>query len=357
LKTIIALTLTFLFSFQLSATTNIESEIEFIKKNSHRASFEELKKIQDDRQQFEVRDYPNTVVDWRPVEDYAEFKYVLMSSETGFNEVANLRFAITRNLPEGTKLVLLVTDSNAEQIRQTYLKYISSDRLILARDTNIGGGFWARDAFPFPVINSQKQMSLVSARYYRPFNSATAIARSLNLNMSRNNFTFVGGNLLADEDGICFTIDSERRFTTTESDLRNVYGCKEIKVLRHVSGIGDVDEVMKPVGNKTIITNTLDYVNDFKAWGYNVIMLPAVLNSYRTYVNSLVVGKTVFMPTYGISQDIEAQKIYESLGYKVVGIKSNTLSDQMHGSVHCQTMAYPDINETTLLNALGLERM
>ena len=357
MKSFVLASLLFLISFQLSAAVLSQSESEFIKNNSHRASSEELKKIQSDKSQFEARNYPDTVVDWRPAEDYADFKFVLMSSEAGFSEASNLRYTIAQNLPAGTKLVLLVPNSSAEQIKQTYSKYISPDRLILARDTNIGGGFWARDAFPYPVVNSQKQLSLVGARYYRTFNSSPAIAQSLNLNMSRNNFTFVGGNLIADEDGICFTIDSERRFTTTENDLRNVYGCKDVKILRHMSGIGDVDEVMKPIGNKTIITNTPEYVNDFKAWGYNVVMIPAVPNSYRTYVNSLVVGKTVFMPTYGTTKDAEAQKVYESLGYKVFGIRSNTLSDQMHGSVHCQTMAYPDIDENVLLQALGLERL
>jgi hypothetical protein len=104
-----------------------------------------------------------------------------------------------------------------------------------------------------------------------------------------------------------------------------------------------------------ILTNTPEYVNDFKSWGYDVVLLPGVPNSYRTYVNSLVVGKTVFMPTYGISTDAQAQKVYEGLGYKVIGIPSNTLSDDMHGSVHCQTMAYPAIDEHQLFEALGIE--
>jgi agmatine/peptidylarginine deiminase len=330
---------------------------DFIKNNRHEATRAELQKVKGDASQFITREYSNTTPDWRPAEDYANFKYILISSEAGFSEAANLRYTIAQNLPEGVKLVLLVTHSNAESVKQTYSKYISPDRIILAKDTNIAGGFWARDAFPYPVVNSRNQLSLVGARYYRPFNSSPALATSLNLNMSKNNFTFVGGNLIADENGTCFTINSERRFTTTENDLRNVYGCKDVKILRHVSGIGDVDEVLKPIGNNTILTNTAEYVNDLKAWGYTVVMLPDVPNSYRTYVNSLMVGKTVFMPIYGISKDAEAKKVYESLGYKVFGIASNTLSDQMHGSVHCQTMAYPAVDETVLLSALGLQKI
>jgi agmatine/peptidylarginine deiminase len=330
---------------------------DFILKNKKEATTAELLKIQNDASQFTERIYSNETPNWRPAEDYANFKYVLLSSEAGFAEASQLRYTIAKNLPEGVKLVLLVPTSRAEQIKAEYSKYISPDRIVLAKDTNIDGGFWARDAFPYPVVNEQGQLSLVGAKYYRTFRSSPAVASSLSLNMSKNNFTFVGGNLLADENGVCFTINSERKFTTTENDLRNIYGCKDVHYLRHISGIGDVDEVMKPIGNNTIITNTPEYVNDFKAWGYNVVMIPAVPNSYRTYVNSLMVGKTVFMPTYGIAKDLEAQKVYESLGYTVHGIRSNTLSDQMHGSVHCQSMAYPAIDEQELLSALGLEKI
>lgn len=347
----------FVFLFSTLPLHAATSPADFILKNKKDASQAELLKIQSDASQFAERLYSDEAPTWRPAEDYANFKYVLLSSESGFSEASQLRYTIAKNLPEGVKLVLLVPASSAEQIKTEYSRYISPDRIILAKDTNIGGGFWARDAFPYPVVNEQGQLSLVGAKYYRTFRSSPAVAASLSLNMSKNNFTFVGGNLLADENAVCFTIDSERKFTTTENDLKNIYGCKQVHYLRHLSGIGDVDEVMKPIGNNTIITNTAEYVNDFKAWGYNVVMIPAVPNSYRTYVNSLMVGKTVFMPTYGIAKDSEAQKVYESLGYTVHGIRSNTLSDQMHGSVHCQSMAYPAIDEQTLLTSLGLEKI
>lgn len=342
----------------LTATAAIQqkqlSKAELIEKYRHDATPEEIKRVLSEPV---TSDFSGKAVDWRPAPEISDYKFVLLSSEAGFSEAANLRYTIAKNLPEGVKLVLLVSHSNAERVKQTYSQYISPDRLILAKDNGIEGGFWARDSFPYPVINEQGQLSLVGAKYYRTFRSSPAIADSLHLNMSRNNFTFVGGNLMADENGVCFTIDSYRRFTTTENDLLNVYGCKSVHVLRRYSGIGDVDEVVKTLGNNVILTNTPEYVNDFKAWGYNVVMMPAVPNSYRTYVNALVVGKTVFMPTYGISSDAQARKVYEDLGFTVVGIPSNSLSDDMHGSVHCQTMAYPAINEQQLLESLGLQEI
>jgi hypothetical protein len=326
-------------------------------KQNHEPSAKELSDLQSSPGYYNKRIYTEAAPDWSPIVDTTDFKYVLLSSETQGSESANLRYSIAQNLPEGVKLVLLVDASSLSQVKQTYSRYISLDRVIFAVDSNISNGFWARDAFPNPVVNSRGEVSLVSAKYYRNFKSGDAIAKALNLNMSKNNFTFVGGNLLADENGNCFSVDSYRRFTITPDDFVNAYGCKNFHSLQHYSGIGDVDEVVKPLGNGMIMTNTPEYAADFKSWGYNVIMLPDVPNSYRTYVNSLIVGKTVFMPTYGIAKDQEAKKVYEDLGYKVVGITSNSLSDDMHGSVHCQTMAYPQMPVEQLLSLLHLQQV
>lgn len=58
------------------------------------------------------------------------------------------------------------------------------------------------------------------------------------------------------------------------------------------------------------------------------------------------------MPSYGVPEDQQAQSVYEGLGYHVIPIASNDLSDEMHGSIHCQTMAYPEMNLAQLLESL-----
>ena len=119
-------------------------------------------------------------------------------------------------------------------------------------------------------------------------------------------------------------------------------------------GIGDADEVLKPLSGHRMLTNAPEYKAQLESLGYKVILLPAVANSYRTYVNSLIIKDTVFMPTYGISADQEATAVYQSLGYKVYGIPSNDLSDNMHGSVHCQSMAYPAMSQQALLDGVRI---
>ncbi|MCB0411669.1 MAG: agmatine deiminase family protein, partial [Bdellovibrionales bacterium] len=162
---------------------------------------------------------------------------------------------------------------------------------------------------------------------------------------------------VADEEGNCFSVDSDRLFDMDTEVLKKIYGCKEVHLMSWESGIGDVDEVLKPIGNRRILTNTDRYVAQLESWGYQVIKLPDVPRSYRTYANSLIVGNVVFMPTYGLDSDGEAKKVYESLGYKVIGIRSNRLSDRLNGSVHCQTMAYPKMSKEQLLNTLGLREV
>jgi agmatine/peptidylarginine deiminase len=143
----------------------------------------------------------------------------------------------------------------------------------------------------------------------------------------------------------------------TEEVLKSIYGCKNVKFMPYTSGIGDVDEVLKPLSDKRMLTTEASYKPILEAMGYTVIMLPKHEDSYRTYANALIVGKKVFMPAFDESSDDAAAKVYSGLGYEVTKITSNYLSDVLLGSVHCQTMAYPRMPEQQLLNALGVEKV
>ena len=44
-----------------------------------------------------------------------------------------------------------------------------------------------------------------------------------------------------------FAVNSDRLFTVSENDLKTVYGCKSVHLISYVRGIGDVDEVLKPL--------------------------------------------------------------------------------------------------------------
>ena len=295
---------------------------------------------------------------FRPVEDTASFAFVLMSAYEQGGEVPALRKTIATHLPAGVKLLILADADDTDRVKKKYLQWLPAERLIIATDESTSGGFWARDSFPFPVYDdASKKASLVAAHYYREFSSWDAIAAGVRGSVAKKGFTFVGGNLLADEEGNCFAVDSYRLFTVTPQDLTGAYGCKTAHIMPHVHGIGDVDEVLKPLPGKRMLTNTAEYRAALESWGYQVIMLPTLPQAYRTYANALIVRDTVFMPSYEAAGDQQARKVYEGLGYKVFPIPSANLSDSMHGSIHCQVMAYPPMPEAALLRGLGLSRL
>jgi hypothetical protein len=57
---------------------------------------------------------------------------------------------------------------------------------------------------------------------------------------------------------------------------------------------------------------------------------------YRTYTNSIIINKTVIIPTYEYQYDTTAFRIYrESMpGYNIVGINSNAIIPSL-GAIHC----------------------
>lgn len=327
-------------------------ELEYAKQ-INRSLYEYKKNIEPFKKTFPVN--------YVPVEDDADFSYVLISSAYNeHSEIQALRKSIASNLPNNVKLVVLTNTRDASEIFKIFSQWIDPSRLIIAADpsSNTINGFWARDSFPIPVKNKNTgDISLIGHRYFRPFNASFTIAKSVSASFVSRGEIFVGGNLLADREGNCFTVDSDRLFDMTGEDIQNVYGCKTIQVLTHESGIGDVDEVIKPIGNKIMLTTQPVYEPLLSSLGYKVVLLPQIKNSYRTHANSLIVGKTVFMPIFGIKEDEKAQKTYEDLGYKVVPIRTNYLSDFLKGSIHCQTMAYPSISKQELFSRLNLEEI
>jgi hypothetical protein len=57
---------------------------------------------------------------------------------------------------------------------------------------------------------------------------------------------------------------------------------------------------------------------------------------YRTYTNSMIINKTVIIPTYELQYDTTAFRIYREAmpGYNVVGINSNAIIPSL-GTIHC----------------------
>lgn len=320
---------------------------------------EELARALKINQQYLAHSTPrSSAVGGQPVLETDHFRYLLMSGDDqGNSELINMHRTFAQNLPTDMILVLVTEKYSASTVQAQFSKWLPKERFIVASGNNIGDPTWGRDAYPYPVYKDSKgTVELVAHQYYRDFSGQKIISDAVNSkNTSNYDFVYVGGNLQATEHGDCFAVDSERTFGLPDSQFLSAFRCKTITRFPHVAGIGDVDEVIKILPNNVVLTNQQSYQAKIESMGYRVVMLPEVEDSYRTYANSVILNDTVYMPTFGSSQDTDAQRVYESLGYKVIGIPTNRLSDRMHGSLHCLTMAYPDMDLHSLLQSLDLE--
>ncbi len=294
----------------------------------------------------------------QPVLETDHFRYLLLNgTDIGVDNLAQLQKTFALNLPQDMILVVVTESSNAKSIKEKYLQWISQDRLIVASGKNLGDTVWGRDSYPYPVYQDEsKTVELVAHEYFRYFAAHDIIANAVNANnVTKPGFISVGGNLMGTAKGECFIVDSTRTFGLEDKMYKSAFRCKSVMRFPWVAGIGDVDEVIKVLPNNVVLTNQDSYVADLEKLGYKVTMLPKpTTGDYRTYANSVILNDTVFMPIYNDANDDDATRVYESFGYKVIGIESNYLSDKMNGSVHCLTMTYPNMDSQDLMKKLGL---
>lgn len=298
-----------------------------------------------------------STLEGQPSLETDQFRYILMGGDDkGNRELIEMHRTFAQNLPANMILVLVTESYSADSVQSKFAKWLPKERFIVASGNNIGDATWGRDAYPYPVYkDSLGNVELIAHQYYRAFSGQKLISDAVNSkNTNNQGFVYVGGNLQATEHGDCFIVDSTRTFKLPDAQFLNVFRCKTVTRFPHVVGIGDVDEVIKILPNNVVLTNQKSYQAKLENLGYRVVLLPEVKNSYRTYANSVILNDTVFMPTFGNALDLEAQKVYESMGYKVIGIRTNSLSDNLHGSLHCLTMTYPDMDLHSLLGSVGL---
>lgn len=294
----------------------------------------------------------------QPVLETDRFKYLLMNgTDFGIDNLLQMQKTFSKNLPKDMILVVVTENQLVNQVKEKFLKWVSSDQLIVASGNNLGDTLWARDSYPYPVyMDESKSIELVAHQYFRFFNAEQVIADAVNaIAMISPPLIAVGGNIMATEKGECLVVDSQRAFGLTDTEYMGSFRCKSVVHFPWLAGIGDVDEVIKVLPNRVMLTNQPTYVNTLQNLGYDVVMLPKSLTgAYRTYANSVIINDTVFMPVFGDPQDQIAKNVYEKFGYKVVGIESDYLSDEMLGSVHCLTMTYPAMESNLFLKSLGL---
>ena len=160
---------------------------------------------------------------------------------------------------------------------------------------------------------------------------------------------------MANPAGDCIMVNHGYHTQIPDSVFVGQYGCRQMIRLPFVDGIGHIDEHVRFVSEKVVVTDLKEYQDILQGKGFTVHMLPKPSGPYETYANSLIMDGKVIVPVFGRATDEQALAVYRGLGLKATGAPSNSLSNKGQGSLHCITMVYPKVSAKELMKALGGE--
>jgi hypothetical protein len=296
---------------------------------------------------------------YRPYADYEAPGYLIMSSEFNFNS-RQAKLLMASKLPAGATLVIFTeySDSNSkENILRTYETVVPRSRIKVIVLAGATQGFWARDGIPVPAIDGGGNLVVVDAVYGHRFEPDAQIAGMFGATLEKHRYYFEGGNYMANHAGDCIMVNHGAHTQIPDSVFVGQYGCKQMIRMPFVDGIGHIDEHVRFISEKVLVTDLPQYKDILQGKGFTVHMLPKPSGPYETYVNSLIMNDQVIVPVFGRSTDAQALAVYERLGLRASGADSKALSNQGQGSVHCITMTYPPVPMTNLLKSLGAREL
>lgn len=169
--------------------------------------------------------------------------------------------------------------------------------------------------------------------------------------------------MISDGQGRCFTssriYEQNSQLSQAEVDqiMRLELGCRSLSVLEPLADdvTFHIDLFAKLVNLKTfIVGDFVDHkvnqermnrnVEKLQRLGYKVHRLKVrspVARVYLTHLNSFLLNGTVLLPSYGVPEDLEAAKLYQSLGFQIIQFPAQDLVLQ-GGSIHCVMRSLPN---------------
>jgi agmatine/peptidylarginine deiminase len=296
---------------------------------------------------------------YRPYADYEAAGYLIMSADLNFNS-RQAKLELAKALPADGTLVIFTDYDDAgtkENILRTFETVVPRARIKVIKLQGTYRGFWARDGVPVPAINKDGGLVVVDAKYGHGFEPDAEIARLFGAGLERHEYYYEGGNFMANAAGDCIMVNHGFHTQIPDSVFIGQYGCRQMIRLPFVDGIGHIDEHVRFVAEKTVLTDLPEYKDVLAGKGFDVRMLPKPTGPYETYVNSVIMNGKAVVPVFGRDSDRQALAVYESVGFKAAGADSRGLSNQGQGSVHCITMTYPKVPAAALMKALNAREL
>lgn len=291
---------------------------------------------------------------YRPYADYEKTGYLIMSADFNFNS-RQAKLLLASKLPADATLVIFTDTygSTKEDVLRAYETAVPRERIKVVTLPGARNGFWARDGIPVPAMDASGNLVVVDARYGHRFEPDAEIARLFGARVEKHQYYFEGGNFMANHSGDCVMVDHGAHRQIPDSIFVGQYGCRQMIRLPFVDGIGHIDEHVRFVSEKVVVTDLSQYKDALEGKGFTVHMMPKPSGPYETYVNSVIMDGKAIVPVFGRDTDEQALNVYRSLGLEAFGADSRSLSNSGQGSVHCITMTYPKVPARELMKALG----
>jgi agmatine/peptidylarginine deiminase len=316
----------------------------------------------------------------KPVRTIAEWEELegIMITWTSYTSI--LRQVVDFAQEEGLVYIVCSDSNSVKSFLQSGGVPFTNLKFIIAPFNSI----WCRDYGPWYVYSNVADSSYIVDWIYnrpRPLDDVIPgiFANYKNIpiyqmTQSPYNFTATGGNFMTDGNGTGFSskLILNENPTKTEAEIdtmiKKFMGIKKYIKFDNLpyDGIHHIDMHMKLLDEETILVGqypagvadgpqieaNLQYLltNYQTCYGrpfkfVRIPMPPDALGrypntggDYRTFTNSIIINKTVIVPTYELRYDTIGLRIYtESMpGYNIVGINSNQIITAL-GAIHCIT--------------------
>ncbi len=311
----------------------------------------------------------------RGMAEWEEFRGIIITW-TSFQSILR---QIVDYAQEECIVYIICSDSNSVKtyLQQGGVPLYNIQYLLTSYNT-----IWVRDYGPWTAYSNDVDTFNVIDWIYnrpRPLDDVTPVffanyigAPIYQTTTTPYNLIHTGGNLMVDGNGTAFSskLVLNENPTKSETEIDTIMK-KYLGVDRYIKMdvlpydvIHHIDMHIKLLDEETLLVGeypqgvadgpqieaNLQYIlNNFQTcYGkpYKVVRIPMPPQNgqyppsgdYRTYTNSMIINKTVIIPTYEYQYDTTAFRIYREAmpGYNVVGIDCNAIIPSL-GAIHCIT--------------------
>lgn len=287
---------------------------------------------------------------------------------------------IIRKIGDQVKIDLIVNNGTEQEDAVTVLRSQGINTENIAFVQVKGNDIWIRDYGPKFVIDPGSRELIGIDWMYEPHRAQfddTFTPFFCEMNGWRTKqlqVLFEGGNYVTDGKGTAFMCDSVYQKNLLLLGLRpgvvkkriiDAFSLRNLIILPSILREHNkhIDVMAKVISNRTVLVGKytngdpngliLDqWVKIFRKYFKKVVRVEQPptyvygdIEIFPTYLNCVIVNKTVLVPIYGVETDARALEIYqqEMPNHTIVGIYCKSLLESAGGGFHCITTTVPSL--------------